>query len=63
MDSGMLFNLTTIAYFAAMILFFAYIASKSNTVAFVATLVSFVGFIINTAALGDALVRVLPDSR
>ena len=52
MDSGILFNITTIAYFAAMILFFAYIASKSNTVAFVATLVSFVGFLINTAALG-----------
>ncbi len=52
MDSGTLFNVTTIAYFAAMVLFFAYIASKSNTVAFVATLTAFVGFLINTAALG-----------
>ncbi len=52
MDSGQLFNITTIGYFAAMILFFAYIATKNNTVAFVATLVTFVGFLANTAALG-----------
>ena len=52
MDSGTLFNITTIAYFASMVLFFAYIAAKNNTVAFVATLAAFVGFILNTAALG-----------
>lgn len=52
MDSGTLFNITTIAYFASMVLFFAYIAAKSNTVAFVATLAAVAGFILNTAALG-----------
>ncbi len=52
MDSGQLFNIVTIAYFAAMILFFAYIAVRNNTVAFVATIVAFVGFLIHTAALG-----------
>jgi cytochrome c-type biogenesis protein CcsB len=52
MDSGLLFNLTTIAYFAAMVLFFAYIASKSEKVALVATLTSLGGFLIQTAALG-----------
>lgn len=52
MDSGQLFNLTTIAYFAAMVLFFAYIATKNDTVALVATLSSLAGFLIQTAALG-----------
>jgi cytochrome c-type biogenesis protein CcsB len=48
----MLFNVTTIAYFASMVLFFAYIAAKTNAVAFAATLAALVGFILNTAALG-----------
>ncbi len=52
MDSGQLFNITTIAYFAGMVLFFAYLATKNRTVAFVANLVTFVGFLFNTAALG-----------
>ena len=52
MDSGQLFNITTIAYFAAMVLFFAYIATKNNTVALVATLSSLTGFLIQTTALG-----------
>ncbi|MFK5927472.1 MAG: c-type cytochrome biogenesis protein CcsB [Desulfuromusa sp.] len=52
MDSGQLFNITTIAYFAAMVLFFAYIATKNKTVALVATLTSLVGFLIQTTALG-----------
>jgi len=52
MDSGQLFNLTTIAYFAAMVLFFAYIATKNKSVALVATLSSLVGFLIQTTALG-----------
>ena len=37
MDSGQLFNLTTIAYFAAMVTFIAYIATKNKTVALIAT--------------------------
>ncbi|SDZ81844.1 cytochrome c-type biogenesis protein CcsB [Desulfuromusa kysingii] len=52
MDSGQLFNFTTIAYFTAMVLFFAYIATKNKTVAFIATLVSLAGFLIQTTALG-----------
>ncbi|MCF6266995.1 MAG: c-type cytochrome biogenesis protein CcsB [Desulfuromusa sp.] len=52
MNSGQLFNLTTIAYFAAMVLFFAYIATKNNKVALMATLTSLVGFLIQTTALG-----------
>ncbi len=52
MDSGQLFNLTTIAYFAAMVLFFAYIATKNKTIALVATLTSLAGFLVETTALG-----------
>jgi cytochrome c-type biogenesis protein CcsB len=52
MDSGQLLNLTTISYFIAMVLFFAYIATKNKTVALIATLVSLAGFLIQTAALG-----------
>jgi cytochrome c-type biogenesis protein CcsB len=52
MDSGQLFNITTIAYFIAMVLFFAFIATKNKTVALVATLTSLVGFLIQTTALG-----------
>ena len=52
MDSGQLFNITTVAYFIAMVLFFAYIATKNKTVALIATLTSLAGFLIQTTALG-----------
>jgi len=52
MDSGQLFNLTTIAYFAAMVTFIAYIATKNKTVALIATLISLAGFLIQTTGLG-----------
>lgn len=52
MDSGQLFNLTTVAYFAAMVLYIAYIATKNNTVALVATLSALTGFVIQTIGLG-----------
>jgi cytochrome c-type biogenesis protein CcsB len=52
MDSGTLFNLVTIAYFVSMVLFFAYLAARNNSVALVATLSAFGGFILHTAALG-----------
>src|SRR6056297_537688 len=52
MDSGFLLNLTTVAYFAAMVLFFAFLATKNNTVSQVATLTALGGFLIQTVALG-----------
>ena len=52
MDSGTLFNLVTIAYFVSMVLFFAYLAARSTSVAMGATLTAFIGFVIHTAALG-----------
>jgi len=52
MTSAQFFDFTTIGYFIAMILFIAFIATKNKNVGFVATLVAWVGFILNTAAIG-----------
>ncbi len=51
MTSSMLFNLTTVAYFAAMVLFVVYIASRSQAVALIATIVCWLGFAANTGAI------------
>ncbi|NOY13655.1 MAG: c-type cytochrome biogenesis protein CcsB [Deltaproteobacteria bacterium] len=52
MESGLLFNLVTVAYFAAMLLFFIYLATRNNTVSLLATLTAVSGFLLQTAALG-----------
>ncbi|RMF48022.1 MAG: c-type cytochrome biogenesis protein CcsB [Deltaproteobacteria bacterium] len=52
MLSVKLFNITTIAYFGAMVVFIAYLATRSRGVALVATIVSYIGFALNTAAIG-----------
>ena len=51
MTSSMMFNLTTVAYFAAMILFIVYIASRSQAVALIATILCWLGFAANTGAI------------
>ena len=50
--SGQIFNLVTIIYFVAMVLFFLYLAARNNTLGLIATLTSIGGFIAHTAALG-----------
>mgnify|MGYP003574677119 CR=1 FL=1 len=52
MDSSLLFNITTIAYFAAMVVFIVYLTSKNDAIGFGATLICWVGFIANTGAIG-----------
>lgn len=52
MESGLLFNLVTVAYFVAMLLFFAYLASRNNILGQSATLASFIGLVMHTAGLG-----------
>ena len=52
MTSSLLFNITTVAYFAAMVVFIVYLTSKNSAVGFFATLVCWVGFIANTGAIG-----------
>ena len=51
MTSSMLFNLTTLAYFVAMVLFIVYIAGRSQAVALIATIVCWLGFAANTGAI------------
>ena len=50
MTSATLFNLTTLAYFAAMVLFLVYLATRSRGAALAANVVTWVGFAVNTAA-------------
>ena len=52
MLSGSLFNITTVIYFIAMVLFFIYIATRSRQVALGATLAALLGFVVQTVALG-----------
>jgi len=52
MDSGQLFNLVTLGYFIAMVLFIAYLATRSDKIALVARLVSAVGVAAQTLAIG-----------
>lgn len=52
MNSDQLFNIVTIAYFAAMVLFFMYLASRNNTLGVVATLTSLAGLLLQTTGLG-----------
>jgi len=52
MTSSLFFNVTTIAYFAATVLFLIFLVSKSSKVGLVATLVCWAGFLANTAAIG-----------
>ncbi|WP_221252458.1 c-type cytochrome biogenesis protein CcsB [Desulfuromonas versatilis] len=51
MTSSMLFNATTIAYFASMVLFVVFIAGRSKAVALIATLAAWAGFAANTGAI------------
>ena len=52
MTSSFFFNITTIAYFAAMVLFIVYIVSRAQAVALTATGVVWAGFVANTIAIG-----------
>jgi len=52
MISIKLFNFTTIAYFSGMILFISYLATRNKKVALVANIVTWIGFVLHTGALG-----------
>jgi cytochrome c-type biogenesis protein CcsB len=52
MSSGQLFNFVTIGYFAAMILFVGFLATRSNLVAKLASYCAYVGFAVQTYAIG-----------
>ena len=52
MTSSLLFNITTVAYFSAMVVFILYLTAKNKALGFGATLVCWVGYIANTGAIG-----------
>ena len=52
MTSSQLSNIVTIAYFASMVLFVAYLPTRSRTVALIARIGAWAGFALQTAALG-----------
>ena len=52
MTSSLFFNITTIAYFAAMVLFIVYIVSRVQAIGLIATGVVWAGFVANTIAIG-----------
>ncbi|MGD9847557.1 MAG: c-type cytochrome biogenesis protein CcsB [Desulfuromonas sp.] len=52
MQSGQLFNLVTIGYFASMVLFIAFLALRSPLIARLATWIAVAGFLLQTSAIG-----------
>ena len=51
MTSSLLFNVTTIAYMASMVVFFAFLGSKNKTVGLTGSLLAYAGFAIQTVAI------------
>jgi len=52
MNSAQLFNIVTVGYFGAMILFLVYLVTHSKKIALVANILTYVGFLAQTAAIG-----------
>jgi len=52
MTSSLCFNLATGAYFASMVLFVVYLASRINGTALLANLFAYAGLVVHTAAIG-----------
>jgi len=51
MSSSLFFNVTTIAYMASMVVFFAFLASKNKVIGLVGSLLAYAGFLIQTTAI------------
>jgi cytochrome c-type biogenesis protein CcsB len=52
MNSAQLFNIVTVGYFGAMILFLVYLVTHSKKIALVANILTYAGFLAQTAAIG-----------
>jgi len=52
MTSTQLFNAVTVAYFASMVLFVVYLATRSKAIALGGNILAYVGFLAHTAAIG-----------
>ena len=51
MTSSMLFNVTTIAYMASMVVFFAFLASKNKAIGLCGSVLAYAGFAVQTVAI------------
>jgi ABC-type transport system involved in cytochrome c biogenesis permease subunit len=51
MDSSLLFNIATLAYLVAMVLYISFLAFKKDGIGLAATVVTYAGFIVQTIAL------------
>ena len=51
MTSSLLFNITTIAYMASMVVFFAFLASKNKAIGLTGSLLAYAGFAVQTVAI------------
>jgi cytochrome c-type biogenesis protein CcsB len=51
MTSSLLFNVTTIAYMASMVVFFAFLASRNKAIGLIGSLLAYAGFAIQTVAI------------
>jgi cytochrome c-type biogenesis protein CcsB len=52
MTSSQLFNIVTVSYFSSMVLFVVYLATRSKGVSLGANILSYIGFLAHTAAIG-----------
>jgi cytochrome c-type biogenesis protein CcsB len=52
MTSSLLFNVTTIAYMASMVAFFAFLASRNKVVGMAGSLIAYAGLAVQTIAIG-----------
>jgi len=52
MTSSLLFNVTTLAYMASMVVFFAFLASKNKSLGLAGSVIAYAGFLIQTVAIG-----------
>ena len=52
MTSSLLFNVTTLAYMASMVVFFAFLASKNKILGVAGSVIAYAGFLIQTVAIG-----------
>ena len=52
MSSSMLFNVTTFAYLASTVAFFAFLASRNKALGLAGSGIAFFGFIVQTVAIG-----------
>ena len=52
MTSSQLFNIVTVAYFSAMVVFVIYLVTRSKAVALLGNVLAYGGFLVHTAAIG-----------